>query len=84
MVHPFVGYLAYPPEFHRQESEVVEILEVNLTDLQDEKNRKHKDIHLQQGFNLKNVPYFDLHQKTVWGATAMILSEWLAVLEKEH
>ncbi|MEM0994783.1 MAG: CoA pyrophosphatase [Bacteroidota bacterium] len=81
MVHPFVGYLPYPPQFKRQELEVVKVLETSLSELQNTDNHKQKDIALRQGIRLKEVPYFELQQHTVWGATAMMLSEWLAVIE---
>jgi hypothetical protein len=31
---------------------------------------------------LKDVPYFDLAGQVVWGATAMIMSEFASVIEK--
>jgi len=79
MVHPFVGYLPYVPSFVRQQSEVVEVLEIPLLDLKNPVNRKRKEIRLSQGIRLKDVPYFDIQEKTIWGATAMILSEFLEV-----
>lgn len=79
MVHPFVGYLPYVPSFVRQQSEVLEVLEIPLLDLKNPTNRKKKEIKLSQGIRLKDVPYFDIQEKTIWGATAMILSEFLEV-----
>ncbi|MEM6699535.1 MAG: CoA pyrophosphatase [Bacteroidota bacterium] len=79
MVHPFVGYLSYVPNFVRQQSEVVEVLEIPLSELRNPATRKKKEIKLSQGIRLKDVPYFDIQDKTIWGATAMILSEFLEV-----
>ncbi|MEM8524706.1 MAG: CoA pyrophosphatase [Bacteroidota bacterium] len=81
MVHPFVGYLSYAPSFILQQSEVVEVLEISLADLQNPKNRKRKEITLSQGIRLKDVPYFYIQDKTIWGATAMMLSEFLEVID---
>jgi len=83
MVHPFVGYLPYVPTFVRQQSEVVEVLEIPLADLQNSENQKKKEIKLTQGIRLKNVPYFDIQEKTIWGATAMMLSEFLEVVDRK-
>ncbi|MEM9885994.1 MAG: CoA pyrophosphatase [Bacteroidota bacterium] len=82
MVHPFVGYLPYSPQFKKQETEVAEVLEIKLSALNNQDNIRRKDIKLSQGIRLKDVPYFYLHEKTVWGATAMILSEWQAILKQ--
>ena len=30
----------------------------------------------------RRIPYFDVYGRKVWGATAIILSEFIAVLEK--
>jgi hypothetical protein len=29
-----------------------------------------------------NVPYFDVHDTRVWGATAMVLAEFVALVEE--
>ncbi|MEL6945207.1 MAG: CoA pyrophosphatase, partial [Bacteroidota bacterium] len=81
MVYPYVGYLPYVPQFTKQQSEVVEVLEIALLDLQNPNNQKKKEINLAQGIRLKDVPYFDIQAKTIWGATAMMLSEFLEVID---
>jgi len=48
MVYPFIGYLPYVPNFTRQASEVVEILEIALKDFQDLSNRKRKTIAIRE------------------------------------
>jgi 8-oxo-dGTP pyrophosphatase MutT (NUDIX family) len=81
LVHPFVGYLSAPPLFIPDSSEVEEILEIPIAHLLDIQNRKIKTIATHSG-TLPDVPYFDLNQKVVWGATAMMLSEFATVLEE--
>ena len=44
-------------------------------------NRKMADLTLNSGITLKNVPYFDVDGRMIWGATAMILSEFLELWE---
>ena len=80
MVHPFVGYMSHRPQFILQPEEVNAILEVPLSLLQDSTIRKQKDNPLHNGLMLKNTPYFDIHDYTVWGATAMMLNEFLSVV----
>ena len=34
-------------------------------------------------YTVKDVPYFDVNGKTVWGATAMMLSEFVALINQK-
>ena len=79
LVHPFVGVITYKPSFFPQAMEVAEILEINIDDLADVRFRGEKKIRLSNGTTVQ-TPYFGLHGKTVWGATAMIISEFLEVV----
>lgn len=81
MIHPTVGYLSYIPIFKRQVTEVEEVIEIRVKDLLEEANIKRKDLDLPQGFRLKNVPYFDIDNRMIWGATSMILSECVSILK---
>lgn len=79
LIHPFVGYVDTVPTFAPQESEVKEILEIPLANLLDAQRFKHIDMIIR-GHELKGVPYFDLADKIVWGATAMILNEFKEIV----
>ena len=79
LVHPFVGAINYKPAFFPQEAEVAEVVEIKIDDLADVRLRGEKEITLSNGSTVQ-TPYFDLHGKTVWGATAMIISEFLEVV----
>lgn len=81
LVHPFVGFLQKAPRYGIDYNEVEEIIEVKLEDLKNPLLRKEKNIQTFGGYTLKNTPYFDLNGKVVWGATAMMLSEFIEVLE---
>jgi len=76
LVHPFVGFLEKMPEFVSQPSEVDSILEIPVAELNKKENKKTRDISGGKNIILKNVPYFDFEGKVVWGATAMMLSEF--------
>jgi 8-oxo-dGTP pyrophosphatase MutT (NUDIX family) len=76
-VQPFLAWTNTPPQYKRQETEVKTVLEVPFSVLKDVNNWKVKDIYLSETYNLKNVPYFDVFGKSVWGATAMMLAELL-------
>ena len=80
LVHPFVGYMDYAPTFVPQPSEVRDILEVPIPKLQDPATIQVTDLKIPTGMTFKNVPYYSLHGHIVWGATAMMLSEFLEVI----
>lgn len=81
LVHPFVGKLDYTPLFIPQPSEVKSILEVPLNILTDPKTINRTELRISNDIILKNVPYYNFQNHIVWGATAMMLSEFLEVLK---
>lgn len=76
-VHPFVGWVhsGERPSFHLAVREVAELLEVPLRHLLQPENRKEGVIQ-RQAYQM-TVPYFDVEGHMVWGATAVMLSEFL-------
>ena len=81
LVHPFVGYMDYAPNFIPQPSEVKDILEIPIPKLKDPSTVQVTDLKIPEGFTIKNVPYYSLNGHIVWGATAMMLSEFLEVVD---
>jgi 8-oxo-dGTP pyrophosphatase MutT (NUDIX family) len=79
-VQPFLAWTNTPPQYKRQETEVKMVIEVPFSVLKDVNNWKVKDIYISETYNLKNVPYFDVFGKSVWGATAMMLAELLELV----
>lgn len=78
VVHPFVGLLLGPPNFIPQPGEVEAVLTPPLDLFRDPALRKTMDLAVG-AINIPQVPYFDVDGQVLWGATAMILSEFLAV-----
>ena len=78
-VWPFVARAPRRPPFVAQETEVTEILDVPLAHLLDRSRRQRalRDAPLGRF----DVPHFDLAGFEVWGATAMMLAEFAAVVE---
>lgn len=77
VVHPFIGVLKGSATFLPQPGEVEQILTPPVDVFTRAENLKTTDLTLSGGVTLKNVPYFDLDGRMVWGATAMIMSEFL-------
>lgn len=80
-VSPFIFWWEGSYEFVADEREVDEILVVPLRDLLEEHRIKKSQFKVGGGITLKDIPFFDLADKRVWGATAIILSEFRAVLQ---
>lgn len=75
LVHPFVGYTTSRPDFSVDKNEVEKLLEVNIDELLDQSKRKTKKILQRSTGLMMETPYFDIQGETVWGATAMMISE---------
>lgn len=77
-VHPFVGFLRDVPTLRPTDREVGEILHVPLPQL------LAPETHVVETWTLHglsvDVPFYDVGGQKVWGATAMMLSELLAVV----
>ncbi len=81
MVTPFVGFLDSKPDFIRDPKEVDRIIEAPLSSLQNPKLRLQKKVTLPNKIVL-DVPYFAVNEDSIWGATAMMLSEFLYLIEE--
>jgi 8-oxo-dGTP pyrophosphatase MutT (NUDIX family) len=74
MVLPVVGAATQRPDFKPDPYEVDRLLEVPLDELQDITRIGSKEIVVRESITIQ-APYYDLQGHTVWGATAMIISE---------
>jgi 8-oxo-dGTP pyrophosphatase MutT (NUDIX family) len=77
-LHPVVGIADARPPFQAAPDEVAEIVEVRLEDLRDA-SRIRTGTRIREGVAIE-YPYFDLCGHHVWGATAMVLGEFISLL----
>jgi 8-oxo-dGTP pyrophosphatase MutT (NUDIX family) len=77
-VLPVVGYYPSAPDFQPDPTEVAYLIEVPIEELLNPKNTREKFRSIM--CRLVKVPYFQIGEDHVWGATAMILSEFLEVI----
>jgi 8-oxo-dGTP pyrophosphatase MutT (NUDIX family) len=77
-VLPVVGCYPEEPAFHPDPAEVAYLIEAPIEDLLDPVNTRIKFRSFM--CKLVKVPYFQIGEEHVWGATAMILSEFLEVV----
>lgn len=82
ILHPIVGFTAVRPVFQRAEWEVARIIEAPISQLSDPASVKRETrTRLVKGETIPiEVPYFDIDGEKVWGATAMVLAEFCAIL----
>jgi 8-oxo-dGTP pyrophosphatase MutT (NUDIX family) len=81
VVTPFVGVVEERPNFQPEAREVAEILEVPLEELKDPDRRMWGN-RTREGY-LIDFPYFSVgpdREHQVWGATAMMLAEFVELL----
>jgi len=78
-VHPFAGVVSDPPSLRPTDDEVGAILHVSVPTL------LHPDTRVVETWTLHgteiDVPFYRVDEHVVWGATAMMLAELLAVVQ---
>lgn len=74
LVQPFLGYTAEEPQFVLQEKEVAALVIVDFEDFLDDKSLFTAVKRTSYAREIE-VPAFNFNNFTVWGATAMMLSE---------
>jgi 8-oxo-dGTP pyrophosphatase MutT (NUDIX family) len=85
LLHTVVGVSLQRPAFRVAEPEVERLLEVPVARL-----REPDVVRWEQRMRsgppeiLMDVPYFEINDARVWGATAMVLAEFLALFRAEH
>jgi 8-oxo-dGTP pyrophosphatase MutT (NUDIX family) len=77
---PVVGFFHEKPYFITDPKEVVYLIEAEI-DLLLKTGVEKREI-LILGNQSIEVPYYDIHGHHVWGATAMILSEFLEIIKR--
>ncbi|GAB3574533.1 CoA pyrophosphatase [Spirosoma luteolum] len=78
-VQPVVGILPYRPDFYPDPREVDDIVEVDLDQLIDRTIIGTNQIEVRG--MLVEAPYYQIQNHRVWGATAMMISELLMLID---
>ena len=82
ILHPVIGFTSMRPAFQRAEWEVARIIEAPVSWLSDPRSRKREmRTRSVSGQTIDvDVPFYDIDGEKVWGATAMVLAEFCAIL----
>ncbi|HQV00791.1 MAG: CoA pyrophosphatase [Bacteroidia bacterium] len=78
MVHPFISYSDNEQIWQPNAHEVETVIPISLTELNHNKNKTIKPVIVSSGLQLQ-VPCYQINQEIIWGATAMITNELLAI-----
>ena len=77
---PIVAALGHQPVFEPHDGEVAAVLEVPVRHFTERGNRL-QETHMVEG-TPRRVPYYPFGEQKIWGATAMILTEFGVVWEQ--
>lgn len=80
LLHPVVGFASHRPQFVIAQDEVARLLEVPLSLLQPDLVRWERWVRSQPALGSMDVPFFPVNDVQVWGATAMVLAEFMAIV----
>lgn len=75
LVRAFVAYAPRRPSYIPDPREVQEVIELDFSHFFNSTNIKVKDFPAHNSVNNTSAPYFDVEGVTIWGATAMMLTE---------
>jgi 8-oxo-dGTP pyrophosphatase MutT (NUDIX family) len=83
LLHPVVGFARQRPRFNLAAHEVERLIEVPVALLRVPGNVLWEErLRILPPQGVMNVPYFDVLDARVWGATAMVLAEFVALVEE--
>lgn len=78
LIHPVVATLKEIPSFSINKEEVADFFELPITEFLKPENRSFKQIETVTG--MLDVPCFKIEDRIIWGATAMIIAEFIDII----
>jgi 8-oxo-dGTP pyrophosphatase MutT (NUDIX family) len=79
-IYPTVAFLPGSPAFRPQPDEVAETIEVPVNHLAEPAHRRRETWTIDD--RTVNAPFYEFQAFKIWGATAMVLAEFLALLDR--
>jgi 8-oxo-dGTP pyrophosphatase MutT (NUDIX family) len=79
LVHPFIGVYPEEPVFNPNPDEVSALVPASVKELLE---MKTGTMEVTTSYGKLNTPYFDLYGHVIWGATAMIISEFRELMQR--
>lgn len=81
MVTPVVAMISHKPSYQPEPSEVADTFDISLEDLQNQEHRSELEVARFNDTPLE-APAFVIRERIIWGATAMMLSEFLHIIQE--
>ena len=79
-VQPVIGYMNHRPDFYPDAREVDKVIEIALEEIINPKIIGRKILNIR-GVEI-DAPFYQIQEHTVWGATAMMISELLTIIDE--
>ena len=79
-VQPVIGYMNHKPDFYPDAREVDKVIEITLEEIINPTIIGHKTLNVR-GVEV-DAPFYQIQEHTVWGATAMMISELLTIIDE--
>ncbi len=80
-VLPVIGFSKERPKFRIDKIEVAKVLEIEINEFLNSGNIQEKKILSRRNMRL-NVPCYYIQNEIIWGASAMILSEFCEIIKQ--
>jgi len=80
LMFPFVAYTKKELNFIKEDEEVDRVISWPLELFLSDNSKKHTDIQIRNT-TLKNVPHFNYDNEILWGATAMVMAEFILIIK---
>lgn len=81
-IFPFVGWIDHKPDFVVNVAEAEKVILFPIQEFF--QGKRLKEFPVQTSTGLMNVPCFLYEDEVIWGATAMILTEFFDLLNQPH
>lgn len=79
-IYPAAAGASIRPDFTPEPREVKEVIEIPLAHLLDDKNRRLEKWTIRG--EQRRIPFYEFGENKIWGATAMVLAEFIAIVKK--
>ena len=79
-VQPVIGYMNHKPDFYPDAREVDKVIEITLEEILNPEIIGRKILNIR-GLEI-DAPFYQIQEHTVWGATAMMISELLTIIDE--
>ena len=82
LISVFVGYMDEKPQFKKDEREVAEIIQVDIAEFFNKNVIQEKEFVVPSNNYSVIAPYYKVKNADIWGASAMVMTEFLDMIKQ--